>query len=169
LSGIIPYRCGAKVPKPFGKTRLIAFLRIAGILAMLVRHIGGMQPFRQLGRNQPIGSHLVRISALSGVPSAPPAEGLPVLHPVPDAEAASISALRDALLHRADPAPPGLEFGLDHQSSLHSGEAVTTWMLHRFDLARSGLLETNAIPVAARVVALLDRLDQDARFRPAEA
>lgn len=53
--------------------------------------------------------------------------------------------------------------------SLRSGEAVTTWTLRRLGLTGSDLLETYAMPAAARLPALLDRLDQGARFRPAEA
>ena len=62
-----------------------------------------------------------------------------------------------------------LEFELDHLRLLHSGEAVTTWALHRFDLTGSDLLDIYARPAAARIPALLDRLDKGARFCPAEA
>lgn len=157
------------MPEPFGKTWLMAPLRVVGALAMLVRYIGERSSVGSVVTINLSGSHLVRISALSAAPSAPPAETLPVPHPVPDANAASIFALRDALLHRADPAPPGSEFGLDHPRSLHSGEAVTIWALHRLDPAGSGPLEIHPIPAAARVPALLNQLDQCARFRPAEA
>ena len=135
----------------------------------MVRHTGECSLFGSLVTINLSGSHLVRISALFDAPSAPAAGALPVPHPVPDTDAASTFPLRNALLHRAGPAPPGLGFKLDHPRSLHSGEAVTIWTLHRLDVVGSGLLEIYAIPVAAHVPALLDRRNQGARFRSAGA
>jgi hypothetical protein len=53
--------------------------------------------------------------------------------------------------------------------SLRPGKAVTIRALHQLDLAGSGLLKIYAMPAAASIPALLDRLDQGARFRSAEA
>ncbi len=159
----------ADVPEPFGETWLMAPVPIAGALAMLVEHTGQSSSPGSLVTITLSGSYLVRICALSGAPGGPTAETSPVPRPSPDADAASTSALRDALLRRADPAPPGLGFELDHLRSLRSGEAVTTWALRWLDLTGPDLLDIYAMPAAARIPVLLDWLDKGGRFRMVEA
>ena len=115
------------------------------------------------------GICLVRIGALSGAPGASAAEAFPVPHPATDAGVASTPALQDAVLPYADPALQGLRSELGHLRSLRSGEAVTTWALHRLDLTGPGLLRIYVMPAAPRTPMLLGRLDKGARFRPEEA
>ena len=160
----------ADVPEPFGKTWIMAPVRATGALAMLVQHTGESS-YRSLVTITLSGICLVRIDALSGVPGALAVEVSSVPCPAPDADAdaANMSALRDALLRHADPALPGLGFKLDHLRSLRSGEAITIWALHLLDLTGTDLLEIYAMPTAARIPILLDRLDHGVGFRQAEA
>lgn len=106
----------------------------------------------------PLLSRTVRIGTASDPIGACAAEALPVPRPAPDADPAHTSASRDALPHRIGPAPLGLGFELDHLRSLRSGEAVTTWALHRLDLPGAAQLELYAKPAATRIPASPDQL-----------
>ncbi len=159
----------ADVPDPFGETWLMAPVRAGGALATPVQRPGQSSFPGSLVTITLAGTYLVRIGALSGAPGALAAEALPVPSSAPEAGAANTSALRDALLRHADPAPPEFGFELDQVRALRSGDAITARALHRLDLTGLDLLKIYAMPAAARIPILLNRLDHGARFHPAEA